>query len=164
MDTTRSEGIAISGVMVDDHLLRDFLVQDVPLSVREILLDAPAVMTTDLMVVRLAGAVFKARSGSLAGALSPEQEHLVVESLIELPPAIQVWGLAGCMVRVARLSVDYSISTWLALGLEGARVNSLYFGADERNIGRHFLSAAAALDVPVLLVDENHESCRVVKP
>lgn len=155
---------SVAGLMTDDHLLRDFLVDEVPMSVRELLLDAPGLMTTDLMVVRLAGAVFKERRGHLTGLLSDEQERVVVDALLELPPEIRLWTLSEAMLPSARLMVEYSITLWVALGLVGAKANSLYFGADERNVGRNLFTAAGALEVPVLLVDHESGVARIVKP
>lgn len=120
----------MSRALLDDHLLRDLLTDDVAPALGAVLADAePA--TTNLYYLRLCRSVTAARGGSLTGSWSVERRRDLGRVLARLPDRIAVVPLRQLAVDVAVLATDHRLST----------------------LGAEAVAAAQALDAPLYVWD-----------
>ncbi len=89
--------------VLDDHLLRDLLADDVSTDLAQVL-DAHEPATTNLYVLRLCKSVVSARGGALTGSWSPERRRALGERLIALPTGIEVVPIRSLAYRMAEVA------------------------------------------------------------
>ena len=96
--------------VLDDHLLRDLLADEVPSALRRLLVDhEPA--TTNHYLYRLARSVVASRGGALTGSWSVEQRRALGARLIELPPEVEVVPMRHLAFRMAEIAGEHRVST-----------------------------------------------------
>ena len=106
--------------VLDDHLLRDLLSDDVPSGLRRILRShEPA--TTNLYYLRLCRSVVAGRGGRLTGHWSVQQRHALAESLLELPEEIEVLPMRVLAFGMAELATTHRLSNLGAEAVVAAR-------------------------------------------
>jgi hypothetical protein len=105
----------VSLAILDDHLLRDLLVDDLPSDLVD-LLDGHEPATTILYLHRLAKSVVSARGGALTGGWTAEQRRALGSNLLALPDSIQIVPLRTIAYRMAEIADSQRVST---LGAEG---------------------------------------------
>jgi hypothetical protein len=104
----------VTAAVVDDHLLRDLLSEDVGEALATVLADhEPA--TTNLFYVRLCKSVASARGGRLTGSWPAQRRVALGRILLVLPHAIAVVPLRALGFRIAELTETFRLS---ALGAE----------------------------------------------
>ena len=83
----------MSWVILDDHLLRDLLADDLPAELADVLgRHEPA--TTNLYLYRLSRSVVSARGGALTGGWTAEQRRALGASLLALADRIEIVPLS----------------------------------------------------------------------
>lgn len=100
----------MSLALLDDHLLRDLLSDDLPPRLVA-LLETHQPATTNLYLYRLAKSVVAARGGALTGSWAPEQRRALGASLLELPDAVEVVPLRTISYRMAEIASEHPVST-----------------------------------------------------
>ena len=96
--------------VLDDHLLRDLLADDVPVELDAILADhEPA--TTNHYLYRLCKSVVSAAGGALTGAWNPEQRRALGSRLVALSADVEVVPMRTLAYRIAELAGAYRVST-----------------------------------------------------
>ena len=100
----------MSRAILDDHLLRDLLADDVPAELARVLARyEPA--TTNLYLYRLAKSAVSARGGSLTGGWSAEQRRALGARLLTLPDDVEVVPLRTIAYRMAEIAATHRVST-----------------------------------------------------
>ena len=96
--------------ILDDHLLRDLLADDVPAELEVILAEyEPA--TTNHYLFRLCRSVVAASGGALTGAWSAAQRRALGSRLVALPVGVDVVPMRTLAYRMAELASVYRVST-----------------------------------------------------
>lgn len=114
----------MSRAVLDDHLLRDLLADDVSAGLAQILSDhEPA--TTNLYLVRLCRSVVSAAGGVLTGSWPASARQELGRQLVVLPGDVEVVPMRALAFRIAELADAYRLST---LGAEAAAA-AQHFGA-----------------------------------
>jgi hypothetical protein len=102
--------------LLDDHLLRDLLADDLSTELAEILGEhEPA--TTNLYLYRLSRSVVTARGGALTGSWSVEHRRKLGRTLLALPESVPVVPMRVLAYRMAEIADAQRVST---LGAEAA--------------------------------------------
>lgn len=115
-------------VILDDHLLRDLLADDVPQELSAVLhKHDPA--TTNSYLYRLSRSVVAARGGALTGGWSVEQRRALGSQLVALPADVEVLPMRVIAYRMAEIAAEYRVST----------------------LGAECVAASEALDAPVVV-------------
>lgn len=96
--------------LLDDHLLRDLLADDVSEDLA-LVLDTHEPATTNLYVLRLCKSVVSARGGALTGSWPHERRRALGQRLIALPPRIEVVPIRMLAYRMAEVADSYRVST-----------------------------------------------------
>ncbi len=100
----------MSRAILDDHLLRDLLADDLPAELARVLhRHEPA--TTNLYLLRLSKSVVSARGGALTGAWSAEQRRALGASLLTLPDAVEIVPVRSLAFRMAEVAAVHRVST-----------------------------------------------------
>lgn len=100
----------MSRAILDDHLLRDLLVEDISDELAALLAKRqPA--TTNLYLYRLSKSVVAARGGALTGRWSDEQRRALGSRLLTLPSSIEIVPLSTISFRMAELAAAHRLST-----------------------------------------------------
>jgi hypothetical protein len=100
----------VTEALLDDHLLRDLLADDISDELADVLRNhAPA--TTNLYLYRLTRSVVSARGKTLTGGWLPEQRRELGHRLLSLPADIKVVPLALLAYRMAEVSDAHRVST-----------------------------------------------------
>ena len=114
----------MSRAVLDDHLLRDLLSDDVSESLARLLADhEPA--TTNLYYLRLCKSVVSARGGRLTRSWPPERRRALGRTLVALRAAIEVVPMRILAFQMAELAEHHPLSSLgaeavaAALHLEG---------------------------------------------
>lgn len=95
--------------ILDDHLLRDLLADDLCNELRSLLrTHEPA--TTNFYYLRLCKSVVSARGAALTGAWPEDRRRALARTLVELPDAIHVTPLRSLSFRMAELTESFRIS------------------------------------------------------
>jgi hypothetical protein len=133
--------------LLDDHLLRDLLADDLSTELAEILGEhEPA--TTNLYLYRLSRSVVSARGGALTGSWSVEHRRELGRTLIALPKSVPVVPMRVLAYRMAEIADAQRVST---LGAEAAAAAE-HLGAAlcvwEGDDGPGIRSAVDAVGVP----------------
>ena len=103
-------------VVLDDHLLRDLLADDVGPDLGRLLRrHEPA--TTNLYLYRLCKSAVAAPGAALTGGWAPEQRRELGRRLVTLPDHIEVAPLQELAYRMAEIAAAFRVST---LGAEAA--------------------------------------------
>ncbi|MDQ6839922.1 MAG: hypothetical protein M3137_16745 [Actinomycetota bacterium] len=132
--------------LLDDHLLRDLLADDLSDALVRLLGDdEPA--TTNLYLYRLSKSVVSARGGSLTGSWSPEQRRELGRRLMALPEAIETVPLRLLAYRMAEISDAHRVSTLGAEAVAAAERLDVALCVWEGDDGPAIRSAMAALGV-----------------
>ncbi len=88
--------------LLDDHLLRVFVADDVGTALGLVLRDhEPA--TTNLYLYRLSKSVVSARGGALTGSWSPERRRALGRVLLALPAEVEVVPMRLLTDRMAEI-------------------------------------------------------------
>lgn len=96
--------------VLDDHLLRDLLADNLPNELQRILVDhEPA--TTNLYLYRLCKSVVSARGGTLTGSWDVEKRRALGARLVALPDDVEVVPIRLLVFRMAEIADDHRIST-----------------------------------------------------
>jgi hypothetical protein len=100
----------MSRVVLDDHLLRDFLANDVTGDLAKLLADhEPA--TTNLYLLRLCKSAVSARGGALTGSWPRERRQDLARRLTSLPEGIEILPIRSLAFRMAELANLHRVST-----------------------------------------------------
>ena len=102
--------------LLDDHLVRDLLADDLSAGLAEIL-DEHEPATTNLYLYRLSRSVASARGGALTGSWPVEHRRELGRTLLALPESVQVVPMRVLAYRMAEIADAHSVST---LGAEAA--------------------------------------------
>ncbi len=100
----------MSRALLDDHLLRDFLADDSPDELTD-LLAAHEPATTNLYLYRLSRSVIAARGGTLTATWSVERRRALGAKLLSLPENIKVVPVRTISYRMAEIAADQRVST-----------------------------------------------------
>lgn len=96
--------------ILDDHLLRDLLADDIPTEL-DVILAKHQPATTNLYLHRLCRSVVSAAGGTLTGAWPEEQRRALGSQLVALPSHIDVVPMRTLAYRMAELVRAHSVST-----------------------------------------------------
>lgn len=100
----------MSRAILDDHLLRDLLADDVPAELGSVLAGyEPA--TTNLYLYRLSKSVVSASGGALTGGWSTEQRRVLGAKLLTLPDDVEIVPLRTIAYRMAEIAAAHRVST-----------------------------------------------------
>lgn len=100
----------MSRAILDDHLLRDLLADNVATELEALLAEhEPA--TTNHYLLRLCKSVVLAAGGALTGAWSAEQRRALGAQLVTLPADVEVVPMRTLAYRMAELAGGYRLST-----------------------------------------------------
>ncbi len=130
--------------VLDDHLLRDLLADDLSRQLRALLrTHEPA--TTNLYLLRLCRSVVSARGGTLTGGWASERRRQLGSRLLALPAEIEVVPMRSLAFRMAEIADAHRVST---LGAE-AVASAEHLGAPlcvwDGDAGPGIRTAAAAV-------------------
>jgi hypothetical protein len=93
-------------VVLDDHLLRDWMVGPDPALRRAVRREPLA--TTNLWYARLCKSAARATGGALLGDLAAEERQALVAALVKLPPEITVIPMRDLAWRMGVLVSEHS--------------------------------------------------------
>ena len=131
--------------LLDDHLLRDLLSDDLSDDLAR-LLDDHEPATTNLYLYRLCKSVVSAPGAALTGSWPIEQRRVLGQRLLTLPHGIEVVPIRLLAYRMAEIADSNRVST---LGAEAVAA-ALHLGAPlcvwEGDDGPGIRAATAALD------------------
>ncbi|HUP70108.1 MAG TPA: hypothetical protein VM142_09880 [Acidimicrobiales bacterium] len=114
----------MSGALLDDHLLRDMLADDLSDHLAAILAEyEPA--TTNYYYLRLCKSVVSARGGRLTGTWPVERRRALGRTLMALPRAIEIAPLRPLAFAMAEIADAHRVS---ALGAEAVAA-AVHLGA-----------------------------------
>lgn len=100
----------MSWALLDDHLLRDVLAEDLSEDLQGLLVDhEPA--TTNLYLHRLCRSVVSARGGALTGRWTEEQRRVLGARLVTLPDQVKVVPIRLLAFRMAEIADAHRVST-----------------------------------------------------
>ncbi len=100
----------MSRAILDDHLLRDLLTDDLPRGLAKVLTrHEPA--TTNLYLFRLSRSVVAAPGGALTGGWSAEQRTALGSKLLTLPETIEIVPIRTISFRMAEIAQTHRVST-----------------------------------------------------
>jgi hypothetical protein len=110
----------VTRAVLDDHLLRDLLSDDVPTGLRRILRNhEPA--TTNLYYLRLCRSAVVGQGGQLTGHWPAEQRRALAGSLVQLPEQIEVLPMRALAFSMAELATAHRLSNLGAEAVAAAR-------------------------------------------
>ena len=93
-------------VLLDDHLLRDWMAGPDPRLRREVASEQLA--TTNLWYARLCKSAARSTGGALLGQLPPVERRAVVAALVRLPDSITVVPMRDLAWRMGTLVAEHS--------------------------------------------------------
>ena len=97
-------------MVLDDHLVRDLLADDVAPALGAILA-AHEPATTNLYVFRLCKSVASTPGAALTGAWSPEQRRALGARLTALPTIVEIVPMRDLAYRMAEIADAHPVST-----------------------------------------------------
>lgn len=149
-------------VVLDDHLLRDVLADNVDPELRR-LLKMHQPWTTNLYYLRLCKSVVSARGGQLTGGWTPEQRLALGRRLLD-PAGIEFVPLPQIAIRVAELGEVHRLSSLGAEAVSAAEhlgaTLAVWDGDDGVNIRR----GARAVGVPYRTIKLTNSRVSAVRP
>jgi hypothetical protein len=135
----------VTRAVLDDHLLRDLLADDLPEGLRRVLADhEPA--TTNLYLYRLCKSVVSAPGGALTGSWDAEQRRALGLRLVTLPNSIEVVPIRDLAFRMAEIADTHRVSTLGAEALAAAENLTAPLCVWTGDDGPGIRSAMASLD------------------
>lgn len=100
----------MTSAVLDDHLLRDVLADDVSPALQRVLArHEPA--TTNHYLYRLARSVVASRGGALTGSWTQAQRVALGARLLDLPSAVEVVPMRILAYRMAEIANAHQVST-----------------------------------------------------
>ena len=96
--------------ILDDHLIRDLLADNVPAEL-EVILATHEPATTNHYIYRLCKSVVSAAGGSLTGTWSAERRRALGAQLVTLQADVEVVPMRTLAYRMAELAGLYRVST-----------------------------------------------------
>jgi hypothetical protein len=136
----------VTKAVLDDHLLRDLLADDVSDGLARLLADhEPA--TTNLFLYRLSKSVVSAQGGALTGRWPPEERRALGARLLTLHETVHVVPMAGLVFRMAEISDAHRVSTLGAEAVAAAEHLGAPLTVWEGDDGPGIRACCAALDV-----------------
>lgn len=100
----------MTSVVLDDHLLRDFLSDDVGAELADVLNDfEPA--TTNLFLFRLCRSVRAGRGGAITGSWSSAARVALGQRLLTLPDTVRVVPMSDIALDMATVVANHGVST-----------------------------------------------------
>jgi hypothetical protein len=137
----------VTRALLDDHLLRDLLANDLSPDLAQLLkTNEPA--TTNLYLYRLCRSVVSAPGGALTGSWPIEQRRDLGERLLTLPDSIDVVPIRLLAYRMAEISDAHRVSTLGAEALAAALHLEAPLCVWQGDDGPGIRAAAVALDTP----------------
>jgi hypothetical protein len=133
--------------LLDDHLLRDLLAQNLSSDLAQIL-DREGPATTNLYLYRLSPSVVSAKGGALTGSWSAEQRRELGRRLTELPESVQVVPMRALAYRMAEIADAHRVSTLGAETAAAAELLSAALYVWEGDDGPGIRAAVAAVGAP----------------
>lgn len=131
-------------VLLDDHLLRDWLVGPDPQLARS--LRRNTVATTNLWYVRLCKSAAAQRGGALLGSWPAAQRDAVVEQLVALPESVVIVPFTQLAWRVAQLGAEHpGLSTLGAEAVAAAESHAARILASSRDVSPGIRAACGHL-------------------
>lgn len=100
----------MSLAILDDHLLRDLLADDLSAELAAVL-DHHDPATTNLYLYRLSRSVVSARGGALTGGWSAEQRRALGAGLLASADSIEIVPLRTITSRMAEIAESHRVST-----------------------------------------------------
>jgi hypothetical protein len=100
----------VTVALLDDHLLRDMLGQDLSAELSQ-LLDEYEPATTNLYFHRLCRSVVSARGGMLTGSWPAAQRRELGRSLLSLPDSVRIIPMRTLAYRMAEIADTNRVST-----------------------------------------------------
>jgi len=138
--------------ILDDHLLRDLLADDVPPALARVLRrHAPA--TTNLYVYRLCRSVVTSGGGALTGSWTADQRRRLGQQLTALPPNVVVVPMTDLAHRMAELAADHRVSTLGAEAVAAAERLEASLCVWAGDDGPNIRAAALAVGAPYRAID-----------
>jgi hypothetical protein len=142
----------VSSVVLDDHLLRDVLTDEIGPALRRAM-RRRTTATTNLYYVRLCRSAQYAHGGKLTGSWPAEQRRALSRVLGTLPDEVGIVPMRALGVRLAELAHDHGLSV---LGAE-ADAAAEHLGAPlcvwEGDDGPRIRACAAAVGVDYRVID-----------
>lgn len=132
--------------LLDDHLLRDLLADDIGVALRRIL-RAHEPATTNLYLYRLSKSVVSARGGALTGSWSLARRRALGRTLMALPASVEVVAMRLLAHRMAEICDVQRVSTLGAEAVAAAEHLNASLCVWQGDDGPAIRSAAAASDV-----------------
>ncbi|MEZ5166768.1 MAG: hypothetical protein R2695_09825 [Acidimicrobiales bacterium] len=130
-------------VVLDDHLLRDLLADDLRPGLRRILRTRmPA--TTNLFYFRLSRSVIAAKGGALTGGWAANRRRALGRALMTLPDEIRIVSLRSLAFDMAALAADHGLSSLGAEAIAACRSLDAPLYVDEADDGPRIRAAARA--------------------
>ncbi len=106
-------------VVLDDHLLRDVLADELSPSLTR-LLSTHDPCTTNLYLLRLCKSVVSARGGQLTGSWTPEQRLALGRKLVTVSSSIEIVPMEVLTMRMAEIAGAHRVSSLGAEALAAA--------------------------------------------
>jgi hypothetical protein len=100
----------VKKVVLDDHLLRDVLADELCASLTR-LLSTHDPCTTSLYLLRLCKSVVSARGGELTGSWTPEQRLALGRKLVTVPSSIEIVPMQLLTMRMAEIADTHRVSS-----------------------------------------------------
>jgi hypothetical protein len=100
----------VKKVVLDDHLLRDVLADELSTSLTR-LLTTHDPCTTNLYLLRLCKSIVSARGGQLTGSWTPEQRLALGRKLVTVSSAIEIVPLQLLAMRMAEIADANRVSS-----------------------------------------------------
>lgn len=97
-------------VVLDDHLLRDLLADELSASLTR-LLSTHDPCTTNMYLLRLCKSVVSARGGQLTGSWSPEQRLALGRKLVTVTSSIEIVPMQLLTMRMAEIADAHRVSS-----------------------------------------------------
>lgn len=135
----------MSRAVLDDHLLRDLLADEVG-SGLESILEGCQPATTNMYLVRLCCSVAKAAGGSLTGSWPLSARRTLGRKLVSLPEHIEVVPMRTLASRMAELATDHRLSTLGAEAVAAAEYLDAPLCVWDGDDGPNIRSAMAGVD------------------
>lgn len=137
----------MSTIVLDDHLLRDVLADDIGRPLARLLRShQPA--TTNLYYARLCRSAVSSRGGPLTGTWPIERRQALAGALLVLPLDIEIVPMRAIALRMAELADEHRLST---LGAEAVAAAAHLGGSlvvSEADDGPGIRACAKKLRVP----------------
>jgi hypothetical protein len=132
--------------VLDDHLLRDLVADDVGDELRRIV-DEYDLATTNLYFVRLCKSVIGARGGQLTGNWSMARRGALGQRLLQLPDSIHIVPIRLIGYRMAELAATQRVSTLGAEAIAAAEHLAGQLYVWDGDDGPRIRAAAAATQI-----------------